>query len=482
MTDSSTSENARQAALDYHEFPKPGKLEIRATKPMANQRDLSRAYSPGVAEACLEIKADPQAAARYTAKGNLVAVVSNGSAVLGLGNIGALAGKPVMEGKAVLFKKFANIDCFDIEVDESDPVKLAEIVGEPRADLRRDQPRGHQGARVLRGRAALPREDEDPGVPRRPARHGHRRRRRGDQRAARGEEEDRGRQDRLDRRGRRRHRLPQHADQARRETREHLPLRPPGRDLRGPRRRHGAGEGRLRPEDRCPDRGRRHPRRRSLPRPFGAGGADRRDGQGDGARPDRARARQPQPGDHARGGARGQSGRDHRHRPLRLSQPGQQRPLLPVHLPRRARRGRDRDQRRHGDRLCRGNRGAGPRLLLGGSCGGLPGRAAFLRSRLPDSQGIRPAAPRHRRKRSGRGGDENRRRHPPGRRLRRVPGRAQPVGLPLRLHHAPGLRGGAQRRPAHRLRRGRGRAGAACGASRSTRRESGDRSSSGGRR
>ncbi len=83
---------------------------------------------PGVAEACLEIKADPQAAARYTAKGNLVAVVSNGSAVLGLGNIGALAGKPVMEGKAVLFKKFANIDCFDIEVNESDPVKLAEIV------------------------------------------------------------------------------------------------------------------------------------------------------------------------------------------------------------------------------------------------------------------------------------------------------------------------------------------------------------------
>ncbi len=122
------SENARQAALDYHEYPSPGKLEIRATKPMANQRDLSLAYSPGVAEACLEIKADPTAAARYTTRGNLVAVVSNGTAVLGLGNIGALASKPVMEGKAVLFKKFANIDCFDIEVNESDPVKLAEIV------------------------------------------------------------------------------------------------------------------------------------------------------------------------------------------------------------------------------------------------------------------------------------------------------------------------------------------------------------------
>ena len=124
----SDNESLRQAALFYHEHPKPGKLEIRATKPMANGRDLARAYSPGVAEACVEIKNDPADAARYTARGNLVAVVSNGSAVLGLGNIGALASKPVMEGKAVLFKKFANIDCFDIEVDQSDPEKLAEIV------------------------------------------------------------------------------------------------------------------------------------------------------------------------------------------------------------------------------------------------------------------------------------------------------------------------------------------------------------------
>ncbi|SHG90947.1 NADP-dependent malic enzyme [Marivita hallyeonensis] len=122
------NEALRQAALFYHEHPKPGKLEIRATKPLANGRDLARAYSPGVAEACLEIKADPGNAARYTSRGNLVAVVSNGSAVLGLGDIGALASKPVMEGKAVLFKKFANIDCFDIEVNESDPEKLADIV------------------------------------------------------------------------------------------------------------------------------------------------------------------------------------------------------------------------------------------------------------------------------------------------------------------------------------------------------------------
>ncbi|NBB97198.1 MAG: NADP-dependent malic enzyme [Alphaproteobacteria bacterium] len=127
MTEHSQDDN-RHPALIYHEYPRPGKLEIRATKPLANGYDLSRAYSPGVAEACTEIKANPDEAARYTARGNLVAVVTNGTAVLGLGNIGALASKPVMEGKAVLFKKFANIDCFDIELDEPDPEKLAEIV------------------------------------------------------------------------------------------------------------------------------------------------------------------------------------------------------------------------------------------------------------------------------------------------------------------------------------------------------------------
>jgi malate dehydrogenase (oxaloacetate-decarboxylating)(NADP+) len=124
----SDTPSLRQAALDYHAHPKPGKLEIKATKPMANGRDLARAYSPGVAEASLEIKADPSNAEHYTARGNLVAVVSNGTAVLGLGNIGALASKPVMEGKAVLFKKFAGIDCFDIEVDQPDPEKLADVV------------------------------------------------------------------------------------------------------------------------------------------------------------------------------------------------------------------------------------------------------------------------------------------------------------------------------------------------------------------
>jgi malate dehydrogenase (oxaloacetate-decarboxylating)(NADP+) len=118
----------REAALHFHEFPKPGKLEIQATKPLGNQRDLSLAYSPGVAAPSEEIAANPEMVTRYTSRGNLVAVISNGTAVLGLGNIGALASKPVMEGKAVLFKKFAGIDVFDIEIDEQDPLKFIEVV------------------------------------------------------------------------------------------------------------------------------------------------------------------------------------------------------------------------------------------------------------------------------------------------------------------------------------------------------------------
>jgi malate dehydrogenase (oxaloacetate-decarboxylating)(NADP+) len=118
----------REAALHFHEYPKPGKLEIQATKPLGNQRDLSLAYSPGVAAPCEEIAQFPDAVTKYTSRGNLVAVISNGTAVLGLGNIGALASKPVMEGKAVLFKKFAGIDVFDIEIDEQDPLKFIEVV------------------------------------------------------------------------------------------------------------------------------------------------------------------------------------------------------------------------------------------------------------------------------------------------------------------------------------------------------------------
>jgi malate dehydrogenase (oxaloacetate-decarboxylating)(NADP+) len=127
QTDKKSAE-LRHAALEYHEFPIPGKLAIAATKPMVNQRDLALAYSPGVAAACEEIAADPANVFRYTARGNLVAVITNGSAVLGLGDIGPLAAKPVMEGKAVLFKKFADIDVFDLEINEKNLDKLVDVI------------------------------------------------------------------------------------------------------------------------------------------------------------------------------------------------------------------------------------------------------------------------------------------------------------------------------------------------------------------
>ena len=122
------ADDLREAALEYHRSPTPGKLGIVATKPLANQRDLALAYSPGVAAACEAIVADPAEASNLTSRANLVGVITNGTAVLGLGHIGPLAAKPVMEGKAVLFKKFAGIDVFDIEVDETDPAKFVDIV------------------------------------------------------------------------------------------------------------------------------------------------------------------------------------------------------------------------------------------------------------------------------------------------------------------------------------------------------------------
>ncbi len=122
------ADDLRQSALDYHRNPRPGKIEISATKPLANQRDLALAYSPGVAVPCEMIAEDPGCAAEFTDRGNLVAVVTNGTAVLGLGDIGPLAAKPVMEGKAVLFKNFAGIDVFDIEIEEKDPGRLVDII------------------------------------------------------------------------------------------------------------------------------------------------------------------------------------------------------------------------------------------------------------------------------------------------------------------------------------------------------------------
>src|SRR3984885_6590290 len=128
MNHDDMKEARKKAALDYHEFPTPGKLAITATKQLTNQTDLALAYSPGVAAACEAIVEDPLDAFRYTARGNLVGVITNGTAVLGLGAIGPLAGKPVMEGKAGLFKKFAGIDVFDIEIEERDPAKLIDVI------------------------------------------------------------------------------------------------------------------------------------------------------------------------------------------------------------------------------------------------------------------------------------------------------------------------------------------------------------------
>src|SRR5262245_30690454 len=118
----------KEDALHYHRQGRAGKIEVVPTKPLNTQRDLSLAYSPGVAEPCREIEADPEQAWEYTARGNLVAVITNGTAVLGLGDIGALAGKPVMEGKACLFKKFADVDVYDLEIAEKDPGKFVDVV------------------------------------------------------------------------------------------------------------------------------------------------------------------------------------------------------------------------------------------------------------------------------------------------------------------------------------------------------------------
>ncbi|MBV1875730.1 MAG: NADP-dependent malic enzyme, partial [Cycloclasticus sp.] len=122
------SDKPNTNALYYHQHPRPGKIEVTPTKALSNQTDLALAYSPGVAEPCLEIAKDPSTAALYTARSNLVAVITNGTAVLGLGDIGPLASKPVMEGKGVLFKKFGGVDVFDIEIDEKDPDKFVDIV------------------------------------------------------------------------------------------------------------------------------------------------------------------------------------------------------------------------------------------------------------------------------------------------------------------------------------------------------------------
>ncbi len=228
-TDQRTARVSGEEALAMHASGRPGKLETRITKPLTTARDLSLAYSPGVAEPCLHIQRDPDLAYDYTTKGNMVAVVSNGTAVLGLGNLGALASKPVMEGKVALFKRFADVDGIDLEIGTEDVDEFVNAVRYPRPRLRRHQPRRHQGARVLHHRAAAARADGHSGVPRRPARHRHRRRGRPDQRLPPDRARPAGNPARGQRRRRRRHRLRRTAQGDGHAPRPRHPVRHQGR-------------------------------------------------------------------------------------------------------------------------------------------------------------------------------------------------------------------------------------------------------------
>ena len=203
-------------ALAYHAEGGPGKIEIRPTKPDATQYDLSLAYSPGVAAPCLAIADDPAKAYDYTIKGNLVAVITNGTAVLGLGDIGPLAAKPVMEGKCMLFKHFSGINAFDIEIDTTDPEEFIAAVKRIAPHLRRDQSRRHKSSRMFRDRTAARRGAGHSGHARRPARNGDHRLGSAHQRDAPERETHRRGADRRQRRRCGRHRLCKDVPRARR--------------------------------------------------------------------------------------------------------------------------------------------------------------------------------------------------------------------------------------------------------------------------
>ena len=218
-------------ALEYHSSSPAGKLSVTPTKPCRTQRDLSLAYTPGVAVPCLEIERDPSLAYKYTAKGNLVGVVSNGTAVLGLGNIGALAGKPVMEGKAVLFKRFADIDVFDIELDTKDPeeiIRTCQILEPTFGGINLEDIKAPECFYI---EETLRKTMKIPGLPRRSARHRHHQRRGPDQRAGTRRQENRRHQSGLQRRGRGRHLLCGALRPPGRAPRKHRHVRHQGRDL-----------------------------------------------------------------------------------------------------------------------------------------------------------------------------------------------------------------------------------------------------------
>ena len=423
----------RRAALDYHEFPTPGKVAIAATKQLVNQHDLSLAYSPGVAAACEEIVADPANAFRYTARGNLVAVITNGTAVLGLGDIGPLAAKPVMEGKGVLFKKFAGIDVFDIEVNEKNLDKLIDLIAalEPTfgginlEDIK--APDCFYVERALRSRMKIPVFHDD--------QHGT------------AIVVGAGVLNALKVSGKKIEEVKLVTSGAGAAALACLGLLV---KLGVPRENIWVtdlagvvyqGRTELMDEDKIVFA--QDTPQRTLAEVIA--GADIFLGLSAAGvlkpemvatmapRPVDLRARQSDAGDPARGGARGAQRRDRRHRAHRLPEPDQQRPLLPVHLPRRARLRRDDDHGRDGDRRGARHRRAGAGRAERGRDGGLRRRDAQLRPRVPDPEAVR-SAPDDADRAGGRpGGGRVRRRGAADRRHGGLP--RQAADLRLRVGH-----------------------------------------------
>jgi hypothetical protein len=437
----------RRAALEYHEFPTPGKVAIAATKQMVNQRDLALAYSPGVAAACEEIVADPANAYRYTSRGNLVAVVTNGTAVLGLGDIGPLAAKPVMEGKGVLFKKFAGIDVFDLEFDEKNLDKLVDHIAalEPTfgginlEDIK--APDCFYVERKLRERMKIPVFHDD-----------------------------------------------QHGTAIVVGAALLNALKVVGKDIGqiklvssgagaaalaclgllvklGVRRENIwvtdlAGvvyEGRTELMDADKIVFAQKTDARTLAEVIvgadvllwvvGGGRGQAADGGVDGAVAGDLRAGQPEPRDLARGREGRARRRHHRHRPHRLPEPGQQRPVFPVHLPRGPRLGRHHGDRRDGDRRGARHRRTGTGRAERGGGRGLCRRHAELRPRLPDPQALRPAADDEDRARGGARGRGVGRGAATDQGHGRLPREAAGLRLRVGQHHEAHLHAGQEGRP-----------------------------------
>ena len=405
------SQDLKSGAMFYHQYPRPGKLEIQPTKPLGNQRDLALAYSPGVAAPCEAIAADPAQAANLTSRQNLVAVISNGTAVLGLGDIGPLASKPVMEGKAVLFKKFSGIDVFDIEVAENNVDKLVEVIAalEPTfgginlEDIK--APECFEVEERLKARMGIPVFHDD--------QHGT------------AIIVGAAVTNALELAGKRIEDVKIVTSGAGAAAlaclnllvslgakRENIWVT----DIKGV-----VHEGRNELMDRWKSVYAQDTDARTLadviaecrrvPRPLGRRRSETRAARPDGAAPADHGARQSLSGDHAGRGRGRAARRDDLHRPLGLSEPGQQRPVLSLHLPRRARCRRDHDQRGDEGRRREGHRRSCARSALRGGGARLWRRGASLRREVPDPEPVRSAPDPAHRAGGGEGRDGFRRRH-----------------------------------------------------------------------